>query len=392
MASSNEVSWQSAYYALIPIALNSMLQPREPAGKTCGFNASLRIYLRSSPIVCAVEAAFILIRFAFYMHRRSDGHSLALAAKEILAARSLVHERPRPEAAVHEELRFGRLLSPEFNTYLLYSGIALGVVTQLPKLTAYSGGSGAILFTQVCAWFYFGSWIVVEVTFWLAWLEDDTNLNHAEIEALERRIAPYEKVWGWLAILVQLGILAVVDMKAIPPDPNILLRWRFRGVRFAAHCAVFVVHLPFLMISPKIDAEQAIPSHYMGVFLIFILVPHIVSARTQGIRFSLLYFMVSIMISYFSWMLYFFSWTKKWLLFCEPGGRIEPGNSGNVGIRGGVHIRVKSRHGGRPGRTGWQNVLAFDFFLRIVLFSAFWYVVHYDPTRTAKPQWTNSLG
>jgi hypothetical protein len=367
-----------------------MLQPREPTGKICGFDASLRIYLRSSPIVCAVDAVFILIRFAVYMGGRGGGCSLARAAKEILAARNLVDERPRTEETVHEEPRPGWLLSVEFNAYLLYIGIGVGVVTQLPKLTTYSGGSGAILGTIVWAWFYFGSWFVVEGTFWLARLEDDPNLNHAKIRELESKIARYEKVCGWLAILVQLGILATVDMKAIPTDPNVLSRWWFRGVRFVAHCAVFVVHLPFLMISPKIDAKQAVPSHYMGVLLIFILVPHIVSARTQEIRFSSLYFMVSFMISYFSWMLYFFSWTKKWFLFCEPGGRIELGNRGEVGARQGPRITLP--HGGEPGRTGWQNVLAFDFFLRIVFFSAYWYVVHYDPTGTVKPQWTNYVG
>lgn len=365
-----------------------MLQTREPTGTTCGFDASLRIYLRSSPIVCVVDAAFILIRFVFYIRRHGYGNSLTRAAKEIRTTRGLVDNRPRPEEAVHEERRPGRLLYPEFNTYLLYSAIALAVVTQLPKLTSYSGGSGAILWTKVWAWFYFGSWIVVEVTFWLAWLEDDTNLNRAEIDAWERWIAPCEKVFGWLAILVQLGILAAVDMKAIPPDSNIPHRWWFRGVRFAAHCAVFVVHLPFLVISPKIDAKQAVPSHYMGVLLISILVPHIVSALTQDSRFSLLYFMVSIMISYFSWMLYFFSWTKKWILFCEPGDSIDPGNRREVENRRGVQIRVESRH----GETRLRNVLAFDFFLRIVFFSAFWYVVHYDPTGTAKPQWANYLG
>ena len=121
-------------------------------------------------------------------------------------------------------------------------------------------------------------------------------------------------------------------------------------------------------------------------------IPYIVLAWTQGKRLSALYFMVSIMISYFSWILYFFSWTKKWVLFCEPGGRIELGNRGEVGNRRGVQIRVNPRHGGGPGKTRRQNVLAFDFFLRIVFFSAFWYVVHYDPTGTAKPQWTNYLG
>ncbi|KIM98753.1 hypothetical protein OIDMADRAFT_57100 [Oidiodendron maius Zn] len=397
MESSNEVSWQSAYYALIPIALNSMLQPREPIGTTCGVSASLRIYLRSSPIVCAMDAAFILIRFAFYMHRRgrSDVRTIkgiiVRAAKDIRDTRDLVDERPRTEEDVHERPRPGRLLSSEFNTYLLYFAIVLGVVTQLLKLTAYSGGSGAIQWTQVWAGFYFGSWFVVEVIFWLAKLEDDTDLNRAEIKALERWIAPCETVFGTLAILVQLGILATVDMKPIAPDPNILSMWFFRGVRFAAHFAVFVVHIPFLKISRKIDTKQAVPGHYMGVLLIFILVPYIVLAWTQGQRFSALYFMISIMISYLSWMLYFFSWTKKWVLFCEPGGSIAPSNIGDVENRSGVQIRVPRYEGG-SGKKVWQNVLAFDFFLRIVLLSAFWYVVHYDPTGTAKLQWANYLG
>ena len=101
--------------------------------------------------------------------------------------------------------------------------------------------------------------------------------------------------------------------------------------------------------------------------------------------------MVSIMISYFSWMLYFFSRTKKWVLFCEPGGSIAPSNIGDVENRSGVQIRVP-RHEGGSGRIVWQNVLVSDFFLRIVLLSAFWYVVHYDPTGTAKLQWANYLG
>ena len=83
---------------------------------------------------------------------------------------------------------------------------------------------------------------------------------------LQKLIAPCEKVFGTLAILVQLGILATVDKKPIHPDPNILSTWFFRGVQFAAHFAVFVVHIPFLKISHKIDTKQAVPGHYMESF------------------------------------------------------------------------------------------------------------------------------
>jgi hypothetical protein len=124
-----------------------MLQPREPTGTTCGFDASLRIYLRSSPIVCALDAAFILIRFVFYIRRYGYSNSLIRAAKEIRTARGLVDERPRPEEAVYEELRPRRLLSPEFNTYLLYSGIALGCYNQSISRLAGRGLGGQAVVT-----------------------------------------------------------------------------------------------------------------------------------------------------------------------------------------------------------------------------------------------------
>jgi hypothetical protein len=59
-----------------------------------------------------------------------------------------------------------------------------------------------------------------------------------------------------------------------------------------------------------------------------ILVPHIILASTQSHRFSQLYFMVSVIFSYFSWMLYFFPITKKYVLLCEPGNMGEPKNRG----------------------------------------------------------------
>lgn len=393
MASSNEVSWASVFWPLVPIAMNSMFQAREPTGKTCGFDASLRIYTRSSPVICVVDAAFILIRFPFYMRGRTYSlRSLARAAKEIRCAHGLIDEEPKHGRTVREERRPGQLLTPEVNTFLFYSLIGAGVLTQLPKLMAYSGGSGAVSWTIAWAWFYFGAWCVVELTFQLARRAGDAHLSRARINTLETSIEPVEKLFGWAAIVIQLVILAAVDMKAIPPDPNVVMRWWFRGIRFAAHCAGILVYLPFRKITPWIDAERAVPRKEIGYLLIYILVPHVISALTQDKRYSSLYFMVSIMISYFSWMLYFFTWTKKFILFCEPAGPIESGDETELERRGRPQIRAPRGNGSGMGETKWQNVLAFDFFLRIVFFSAYWYVWHYDPTGTTKAQWTNYVG
>lgn len=387
---SSPVPWQSAYYALIPIAMNTMLQPREPSGKICNFDPSLRIYLRSSPIVCVVDSIFILIRFIFYMRHRGPRHSLARAAREIRAARGVINKSNSERGNGVRGEASERLLSQEFNGYLLYTVIGVSVVIKLPQLMVFSGGSGAIQWTQTWAWLYFSSWLIVEITYWLSWIDSEgEDINLAEIQAQDRWIAPFEKGCGIIALLLQLGILATVDMKAIPPDPIIPRRWWFRGVRFAAHFAVCIVHLPFLIISWKIDKREPIPSYYMGILLFSIIVPHVTNAGTQESRFSSLYFMISVMISYFSWMLYFFPWTKKWVLFCDDGGgAVQPGD--RIGRSHEPRIDI-ARNPVRGENRGWQNVLAFDFFVRIVVFSASWYAIHYDETGTRQPGWIRYL-
>lgn len=355
MASANEVSWQSAYFALPALAMNSMLQP---AGRVCGFDPSLRIYLRSSPIVCAMDTIFILVRFAFYAHHR---HSVRWSARAIISARSLVDEGHSLETAVNEDPNIGRLLSLERNAYLLYLALGVGVITQFVKLMACSG----VPWTQVWGCFYVVSFFVVDVTNRLGKTSGDAKAKPAENDDLKRQegwLDFWELFFGFVAILLQLGILASVDMKAIPLDPILIRRWTFICVRFGAHFAVCLIHLPWWLVALKVDAAEPLLDHHWGFLLMSIIVPNIIYAGTQGLRFSQLYFMVSVIISYFSWMLYFFPVTKKYVLFCEPGHR------------------------------GRQNVLAFDFFCRILCFSIFWYAVHYDPAGTVKPPWTNYLG
>jgi hypothetical protein len=300
-----------------------------------------------------MDTVFILIRFAFYAYH---DHSVRWAAREIIAARGPVDEDSRPGDAVNEDLKPGRLLSSERNIYLLCLILGVGVFTQFIKLMACSG----VPWTQVWGCFYVLSFLVVEVTYRLGKAQTDAKSKPARNDALKRQerwIDVWEKICGVAAILLQLAILASVDMKAIPPDP---VRWTYICVRFGTHFAVCLIHLPFMAL--KIDAAEPLPDHHWGFLLMSILVPHIIIASTQSYRFSQLYFMVSVIISYFSWMLYFFSVTKKYVLFCEPGNR------------------------------GRRNVLAFDFCCRILCFSIFWYAVHYDPTETVKPLWANYLG
>jgi hypothetical protein len=57
-----EVSWQTCFWIIITLALNTMAQP---SGKICGTPSHHRICIRSSPVICALDLVSILIRLIF---------------------------------------------------------------------------------------------------------------------------------------------------------------------------------------------------------------------------------------------------------------------------------------------------------------------------------------
>lgn len=63
----NQISWQSAFWSLVPIALNSMTQP---SSIVFGFPSKYSFALRSSPILYGFEALYTVVMFvlnAFFL-------------------------------------------------------------------------------------------------------------------------------------------------------------------------------------------------------------------------------------------------------------------------------------------------------------------------------------
>lgn len=65
----NTVSWQSAFWALVPLALNSMAQP---ASLVLGTPSKHGYLLRVSPVVCALDALHFLICLMCYTASLKD--------------------------------------------------------------------------------------------------------------------------------------------------------------------------------------------------------------------------------------------------------------------------------------------------------------------------------
>lgn len=184
----------------------------QPSGRVCGFDPSLRTYLCSSPIVCAFDAVTIIIRLVAYS---CLGLSGPVAAKKVITARR----------SGDEDTGLGELRSLEQVPFLRCVWF-VGVLSQATKLMACSG----LPWTQVWGCFYLASFIVVEVVNTLAVFAVE-ELDSAGDDPLERWIGLCEKVCGAVAMLLQLALLAWVDLAVIPPDPNLIRNWAFRLLR-----------------------------------------------------------------------------------------------------------------------------------------------------------------
>ncbi|KAK0649319.1 hypothetical protein B0T16DRAFT_409834 [Cercophora newfieldiana] len=59
LGTDDTVSWQAAWWALVPLSIGAMVQP---CGKVLDSNSgNLRFYIRASPVICAVDCAHFLV-------------------------------------------------------------------------------------------------------------------------------------------------------------------------------------------------------------------------------------------------------------------------------------------------------------------------------------------
>ena len=112
------------------------------------FPAAHRTYLRSSPIICALDSVSILVRFCLYFI-----HGLGL--KE--AARKIAEVRFKAEMALADPSEGFQSL--ERLTFVRWIFLVLGTLPQAIKLFAVQG----VPWTQAWGAMYLGSFAMVEI-------------------------------------------------------------------------------------------------------------------------------------------------------------------------------------------------------------------------------------
>lgn len=144
--SSNQLSWQSAFWGLVGIAFNAATQP---SGRIVGLPSSWGLALKFSPVFCILDAFQALNSIRLVRHGR-------WWAPVVSPAKYVVDE-----GATQNDVA-----ALQQNTLFRVIAFILGPVMQATKLYACRG----IFWTQVLATIYLGSFLCDELTLTLLWL------------------------------------------------------------------------------------------------------------------------------------------------------------------------------------------------------------------------------
>ncbi|KAK6533372.1 hypothetical protein TWF694_002322 [Orbilia ellipsospora] len=417
MGSTQFSSW-SIIWGLIPLAFNIMVQP---SGRVCGFAASLRTYLRSSPIICAADAIGSLTSIFVYMIRNKLSFSRAIR-QTLLRKMAVLGKTPIKSNNKAEQLKLqeegsidldiaadnGRissritilngLKSVEDFTFVRILFFIVPALIQYIKFVACSGLPWTLLWASL----YFWPFIIMEIMLMFSGLckEDNSELdstsNHTDLNGSskigkegtiidDKWLGFIDQFLGVFAIILQFAVLGWVDLALVPLDKSPLRCWSFRGFRFLGHLSVYFVHYPLQVLASAVDidcktsikdmkhAVKGAVASQLVLFGIFIFWVH-----GTG-RYTLMYYLYSALISTIAWLLYVFKPTRRHILLCDED---TEGMKAEERYRGSC-LGIRPEH--------W-NVLSFDLYCKIVWLSVFWYLCGYDPVGTRKPDWVGYLG
>jgi len=160
LSAPSQVSWQTAYWTLIPLAVNTMAQP---SGRILSLPAKYRTYLRCSPLICAADSLTIFIHLIFYF----TAFSFKDAIRLLIRQRFGDGEEDEGEGSDEkdEERNEEGIQAIEKFTFVRWLFFILGTVGPGIKLMAMEG----VPCTKAWGAMFLVSFLVVEVLVILSW-------------------------------------------------------------------------------------------------------------------------------------------------------------------------------------------------------------------------------
>ncbi|KAH0541548.1 hypothetical protein FGG08_003960 [Glutinoglossum americanum] len=240
VAAAGVVSWQSAFWTLVPLGLNSMTQP---SGRVCGFDVRHRAFIRSSPIVCATDGVDVLAQMLCFV---CLGDSPRTAARRV--ARGRLRDVKDVDCANNG---FSGL---EGNRVFRMLGFFFGALPQVVKLLGMEG----IPWTKVWGFAFFVSFLILELV--IVWVgrgwEEDASLKEPEsptFRRAEETLRAASNMYGIISVAMTVGVWysatdAIIQKYMCDPNHATTLSGVIPQNRSATYtlCSTLVVILAYL--------------------------------------------------------------------------------------------------------------------------------------------------
>ncbi|KAF5227208.1 hypothetical protein FANTH_14827 [Fusarium anthophilum] len=204
ITSSEAVSWPSLFWGLVPFAINSMTQP---AGIVCGADANVEFLLRSSPVICILDAVLILIRLAYEWHTKSfrQAHDYIISSR-FQSEMYIVFKQSKKNKTE---------LTGRNDTYVR-AVIFILTLSQFIKIFAFGG----ITWTKIIAGLYLGSFLFIEAI--VVWPVSKAKDIH-DIQEQNQPIITYTSIA--LAVAFMLWFASVVSKDIFGQPHHTVPQW-----------------------------------------------------------------------------------------------------------------------------------------------------------------------
>ncbi|PVH93599.1 hypothetical protein DM02DRAFT_619170 [Periconia macrospinosa] len=370
------VSWQSAFWALVPIQLSVMTQPSR---RVLNFPIRLRTYIRSSPIICAFDCLSRLIEFSIILWYCILGSPHR--AYEYLD--DWFEEEPAKLGMQGvEDLRFIRALL-----------FILGTLPQAVKLMCFGG----ILWTKAWAALFLISYITTETLPILRKrLLNPIQLHTLPVQGISRpnsRIHVLSRIrftFAGIAVCLQTALLIWACAEIVRP---LRVQEQIRGDHalslFLFPLWIFTAFLVFCLILALV---WWVFLTFCGASLHGSPVTAMIAAFIGLSLASAAIFWPVFTIPEIVWRLFGFYSLCTFVAACIMATVIFMRSEV---FRREVLLHSQAIRLGGQDPDDWSmcnSIAAWSMFVVITIISILWYALRYSSEGTYKPSWTNRLG
>ena len=340
----------------------------QPAGAVCGVDAGVNLELRSSPIMCAIDAGLIIWRFLYYLlsppiHQTQDPWKARIRTARIRLLRF------RFQDEFSDPSRKGDLADLLRNRYVRLVVFAV-TLSQVVKLYGYSG----IPWTKAFASVYLASFLTIEllVTWHRPKIDDLIKSSEKEdpISSSGADSLSYISIAASVAFTLYFASAATRDAFGRPEEST--LRWSglvvpISGAAFCAPVYLYSV-LKRDQVVERDQFQQVILPGFLLILLIALpLFPYFIAPVIERGSLEIVWHDVftSLMVV---------AWTGICLKFTSSATKV---------------VRALDNERDRKRMEKGAGV----FFLVLNAVTAFlYYRFSYDPRGTQKASWTDNLG